>query len=97
MAASEETLSSLHEALTTQLLARINSGEATAADMAVARGILKDNNITCAPGEDNAIGELQKKLDARRAKREKPRLVGGTASDLEGAAEAVNFMVGNGS
>lgn len=41
----------------------------TAAELAAATTLLKNNNITCAPSEGGAVDELQKKLDARRARR----------------------------
>lgn len=97
MAATSETLGSLHEALTKQLLDRINAGEATAADMAVARGLLKDNSITCIPKESSAISELEKRLAERDKVRKFPRLVQpSTAEDLAAAAEAAGFMVSHG-
>ncbi len=96
MAASEEVLSKLHDALTRDLLARIESGEATAADMAVARGLLKDNRITCLPKDDSGIGELEKKLADRKAKRPVPKLVHSAVDDVEGAREAMQFLVKHG-
>lgn len=40
-----ETLEALHTGLAKDLLAKIESGEATAADLSVARQFLKDNGI----------------------------------------------------
>lgn len=51
---------------------------------------LKNNNITCAPGEDNAMGELTKKMQerqARRAARNQPNVV-----DFEAARESAGFI-----
>lgn len=93
MAANEALLGELHNVLTTQLLDRIKAGEATAADMAVARGLLKDNHITCIPKDDNAVGELQKKLAERRAKREAPKLAVVPSDDTQAAAEDAAFMM----
>lgn len=41
----------------------------SAAIIAAATKFLKDNNITCVPTEDNALGELQRKMEERRNKR----------------------------
>lgn len=96
MAANETLLSKLHDLVTTDLIARITSGEATAADLAVARGLLKDNHITCVPSENSAIGELEKKLQERRAKRLVPRLSVVPSDDLVGADADRAFMIANG-
>lgn len=45
------------------------TGAMTAAEASVIRAFLKDNNITAVPSEDNALGELERKLKERRAKR----------------------------
>ena len=45
----EEVLEKLSTTLAQELLDRINSGEAGAADLNVARQLLKDNNITVVP------------------------------------------------
>lgn len=59
MVASKETLEQIHDELATQLLKRIKSGEATAADFQAARQLLRDNNISAIakPGV-NPIGNL---------------------------------------
>jgi hypothetical protein len=57
-----ETLSQLHSELAKQLLQRIQSGEATAADFQAARGFLKDNSIDAIPTEENSLGELADEL-----------------------------------
>lgn len=44
----------------------------TAAELAAATTLLKNNSITCAPSEGGAVDELQKKLDERRARRQLP-------------------------
>lgn len=41
----------------------------SAAIIAAATKFLKDNNITCAPSEDNSLGELQQIMEARVAKK----------------------------
>lgn len=56
--------------------------EPTAAELAAAVSFLKNNNITCAPSEDNAVGELKKLMDARRL-RSRPVLPD-TLADIPG-------------
>lgn len=98
MAATSETLGKLHDVLTTQLLDKIEAGEATAADMAVARGLLKDNHITCIPAESTAISALEKKLKEREQARKFPRLVSSTPAEVAAdVKEAAEFMVAHGS
>lgn len=58
----------------------------SAAIIAAATKFLKDNEITCAPSEDNALGELEKKMAERRNKR-RPQPV-----DLADAAREAGFM-----
>lgn len=59
--ASQDALSDLHAALAKALADKIRDGTATAADLAVAKGFLKDNGITAdlRPGSP-----LQSILDA---------------------------------
>lgn len=98
MAATSEVLGKLHDVLTQQLLDKIESGEATAADMAVARGLLKDNHITCIPAESTAISALEQRLKEREQKRKFPRLVTSNPDEVAAdVAEAAEFMVANGS
>lgn len=96
MAASEDLLATLHEVMTRELLNRIKSGEATAADMAVARGLLKDSNITCTPAKDNAMGELEAALEAKRQRREERRAAlavgSNTPIDFGSVGESLSFM-----
>jgi hypothetical protein len=49
MSPTEEALQALHKETIALLLKRVKSGEATAADLNVARGILNDNKIQCLP------------------------------------------------
>ncbi|MBX6333971.1 hypothetical protein IRY61_01360 [Candidatus Saccharibacteria bacterium] len=65
MAASTESLETLHELVTQELTKRIRSGEATAADIAQAIKLLKDNGITAIPTEDNSLGKLMGSLADR--------------------------------
>ncbi|MFN8995053.1 MAG: hypothetical protein ACK5X3_15510 [Pseudomonadota bacterium] len=60
----------------------------SAAILQVAAKFLKDNNITCAPGEDNAMGELKAKMEARAKARELRK------SDVVYASEDMSFLTG---
>lgn len=53
-----EVLESLHEALTSELLARIQDGRATPADLSVARALLKDNSIDCVAVPESPLAKL---------------------------------------
>jgi hypothetical protein len=41
----------------------------SAAIIAAATKFLKDNEITCTPADNNTLGELEKRMEARRSKR----------------------------
>ncbi len=60
--ASTEALESLHGALAKTLANKIKSGEATAADMAVARQFLRDNGIDSIPRKGSPLGDLAASL-----------------------------------
>jgi hypothetical protein len=60
--APPERLEALHGALVDALLARVKSGEATAADLAVARQLLKDNGIDAIPTEASPLARLRDSL-----------------------------------
>jgi hypothetical protein len=60
--ASIDALEALHKALATNLAAKIENGEATAADLSVARQFLKDNGIESLPTSGNPIGKLADQL-----------------------------------
>ncbi len=51
-------LSTLHTAVANELLARIQSGEARPADLAVAVKFLKDNDITALPVDNSPLKNL---------------------------------------
>lgn len=87
MAANEGVLGELHELIARNLAARIESGEATASDLAVAVKFLKDNNITCIPAGDNALGELEEKLKTRKSKR-----TALTQADVDAAMQASGLL-----
>jgi len=55
---NEEALKSIHNALCNDLLHKIESGEASSADLSVARQFLKDNGIDCALGEGTPLHNL---------------------------------------
>ena len=55
-------LNTLYEAVADELLAKIQSGEAKPADLAVAVKFLKDNDITAIPINDNALQQLMESM-----------------------------------
>ena len=59
---SLKTLETLHECLAKELLGKIQSGEAKAGDLNVARQFLKDNGVECLPVEKNPMQELMENL-----------------------------------
>jgi hypothetical protein len=63
----------------------------SAAILTVAAKFLKDNNITCVPSKDNAIGELERKMAARKEVRDARRA---SATDLAVATEDMSFLSG---
>lgn len=58
----KKILEDLHSALVTTLLDKIRAGEATAADLGVARQLLKDNGIDAAARHDQPILKLHESL-----------------------------------
>jgi hypothetical protein len=60
--ASEEALELLHAALAKSLADKIAKGEATAADLNVARQFLKDNGIDAVPTKGSPIDSLRSSL-----------------------------------
>lgn len=105
MAASEGKLGTLHEQLARVMSEALedqvttyedDEGETkevrikpSAAIMQVAAKFLKDNNITCAPSQDNAMGELEEKMRQQRAKRSRV-----TPADLIAATDQTDFLKG---
>lgn len=59
----------------------------SAAIIAAASKFLKDNEITCTPSESNALGDLQRKMEARRAQRADKR-------DRADATQQAEFLTG---
>ena len=62
MTKATETLNMLHEAVTNELLARIQSGEAKPADLTVAVKFLKDNGIEAIPTDGSILQALINEL-----------------------------------
>ena len=56
--ASEDLFDELHSLLTTELIARIKSGEASTADLRAASDWLKANDITGVPVEGSPLAGL---------------------------------------
>ncbi len=55
---SQDILEALHDSLATELSQRIISGEATAADLSVARQFLKDNGIDAFATSESPLKQL---------------------------------------
>lgn len=55
---NEQLLEELYTATVKTLLDKVRSGDATAADLSVARHLLRDNGITCVPTPHNDLGAL---------------------------------------
>lgn len=58
MTDTNDVLSSLHDAVAQELLDRVLSGDATSADLNVAKGFLKDNGIDASLGQSDALADL---------------------------------------
>lgn len=58
MTATKDMLDSLHRAVCEDLMTKIQSGEAKAADLAAAIKFLKDNGIEAIPVEGSPLGNL---------------------------------------
>lgn len=57
-----KTLSELHVTIAEELLRRIQSGEATAAELSVATKFLKDNGIEAVANNDSPLANLAASL-----------------------------------
>jgi len=62
MAAKEELLGMLHEAVASDLLRRVQSGEATSSEMSVVVKFLKDNGIEALATENNSLGKIVQEM-----------------------------------
>ena len=58
----DRILSDLHKAVAEDLLNRVLSGEANAAELNVARGFLKDNGIDATASQSEPMANLAKSL-----------------------------------
>ncbi len=58
----DKILQDLHNAVAEDLLKKVLSGEATAAELSVARAFLKDNGIDATPGQSEPLNDLIKNL-----------------------------------
>lgn len=94
MTANEALMGALHDALARDLMQKITKGTATAAEMSVARGLLKDSNITCSPAADNALGALEAQLAAKKARRETRHVGSATPIDMNAAVDSMDFLSG---
>jgi len=59
---NENELNKLMESLIAALAAKVTSKEVTAAELNVARQLLKDNNIDAIAAKDTPLGDLIKEL-----------------------------------
>jgi|TARA_R100000951_G_scaffold99477_2_gene89858 hypothetical protein len=62
MTATNKTLADLHEGIAQELLSRVRSGEATAAELSVATKFLKDNGIEAVAAQDSPLANLAASL-----------------------------------
>lgn len=76
----EDLLRLLFKASAAQLLARISSGDASAADIGVAVKMLKDNNITADVKDNTELNALKERLAARK----QASVTGRTQRDMSG-------------
>lgn len=104
MAADETVMGMLHTLVATQLAEMLKGTSYVSVDedgvetttvvppsaavLQAATKFLKDNSITCVASKDNALGELEAGMAARRAKREASKL------DLANATESMSFTSG---
>lgn len=58
MTASKQILDSLHDAVAQDLLTKVQSGEASAAELTAAIKFLKDNGIEALPATGTPLGNL---------------------------------------
>ena len=62
MAAKEELLGVLHEAVALDLLRRVKSGEATSAELSVVVKFLKDNGIEALAEANDTLSSLAREM-----------------------------------
>ena len=66
MAAKRDTLELLHQLVAENLVARIEAGEASSADMANALRMLKENDITIIEDDNDHLADLREKLAKKK-------------------------------
>lgn len=104
MAANETKLGQLHDLVADALIQKVKGSvildeegvevgkmEPTAADLQAAAKFLKDNQITCAPSDDNKMGELAAAVAEKNQRRANRRA---TRQDLDGAIQDASFLKG---
>lgn len=64
----QDGLKDLHDIIAQELVARIQSGDASSADLSVARQFLKDNGIDASTGQSEPLMNLSKVLPFDPAK-----------------------------
>lgn len=89
MAATEDDLGTLHNALARTLTELVGAEGTPAAILAVAAKFLKDNNVTCTPSTDNELGELEAQLKARR---ERAKLTAQDKKEIGDVADVTHLM-----
>lgn len=62
MAANNDTMAAIHEAVAQELLRLIKSGEAKSSDLSVAVKFLKDNGIEAIAAQDSPLANLAASL-----------------------------------
>jgi len=85
---SVEALEGLFSAVVGELARRIEDDEASAADIANAIKLLKDNSITAVIEDNSAMSEMQKKLTEMRERRGKKLVAVPEANSPVSTAEA---------
>ncbi|BAP15845.1 terminase small subunit [Ralstonia phage RSJ2] len=90
--ATSALLEDLHGALAEEMLARVRSGEATAAELAAVAKFLKDNSVTAVIEDNSAMDELRSQLARRRAKA--PAAIPGYATGALSTEEADDIVGG---
>ncbi len=62
MSEPQKKLAALHDLLVQSLIEKIEAGEATAADLGVARQLLKDNGVNATPSQGTPILRLSQTM-----------------------------------
>lgn len=98
MAATSQLMGDLHQEFAALLLEKLrdrdketNKPTITAAEMAVLRALLKDNEVTMTPETTNVIGELRDELEQRRRAKKNMRPQGTATAESDAADIALGF------